>query len=186
MNFAETKEEQIEYVENDISRLEKEYNSYKLRAKYFAFGAVFCSFSAFILIIIQFQVFHCSSSFNAFLIICLFLSAIILTAVAIFSRSNEALCQENISRRKSALNLMKNDYEKYTQEQNQAFERIIRQQSITKQTDEIHSPQCPICGSYDLSPITPMQKAGKIFLWGAYAVGDVSKTWKCNNCGSKF
>lgn len=186
MNFAETKEEQIEYVENDISRLEKEYNSYKQRAKYSAFGAAFCSFSAFILIIIQFQVFHCSSFFNAFLIICLFLSAIILVAVAIFSRSYEALRQENISKRKSALNLMKTNYEKYTQEQNQAFERIIEQQSITKQTDEIHSPRCPICGSYDLSQITPLQKAGKIFVWGVYAASDMSKTWKCNSCGSKF
>ena len=184
MNFAETKEEQIEYVENDISRLEKEYNSYKRRTKYFAFGAAFCSISGFILII--FRVFHRSSSFNAFLIICLFLSAFILAVVAIFSRSNEAVCQENISRRKSALDLMKTDYQEYVEQQNQALKRAIKEFSVTTQSEETHSPRCPICGSYNLSQITSFQKAGKIFVWGVYAAGDMSKTWKCNDCGIKF
>lgn len=47
-------------------------------------------------------------------------------------------------------------------------------------------PKCPICGSTNLSKITATQKVGKVALFGLFAVGDMSKTWKCNNCGSKF
>lgn len=47
-------------------------------------------------------------------------------------------------------------------------------------------PKCPICGSTNLSKITIAQKAGKIALLGIFGMGDNGKTWKCNNCGSKF
>ncbi len=47
-------------------------------------------------------------------------------------------------------------------------------------------PECPICGSTDLSKITIAHKAGKIALFGIFGMGDNGKTWKCNNCGSKF
>lgn len=51
---------------------------------------------------------------------------------------------------------------------------------------EENIPKCPICGSTDLSKITTTQKAGKAVLFGLFAAGDMSKTWKCNKCGSKF
>ena len=54
---------------------------------------------------------------------------------------------------------------------------IIQQQNI---------PKCPICQSTNLSKITTVQKAGKIALFGIFGMGDNGKTWKCNNCGSKF
>lgn len=47
-------------------------------------------------------------------------------------------------------------------------------------------PKCPICQSTNLSKITTAQKAGKIALFGIFGMGDNGKTWKCNNCGSKF
>ena len=47
-------------------------------------------------------------------------------------------------------------------------------------------PKCPICQSTNLSKITTAQKAGKIVLFGIFGMGDNGKTWKCNNCGSKF
>lgn len=47
-------------------------------------------------------------------------------------------------------------------------------------------PKCPICNSTDLSKITITHKAGKIALFGIFGMGDNGKTWKCNNCGSKF
>ena len=47
-------------------------------------------------------------------------------------------------------------------------------------------PKCPICGSTNLSKITIAHKAGKIALFGIFGMGDNGKTWKCNNCGSKF
>ncbi|MCF2554419.1 hypothetical protein [Faecalicatena contorta] len=47
-------------------------------------------------------------------------------------------------------------------------------------------PRCPICQSTNLSKITTTKKATKIGLFGILGTGDISKTWKCNNCGSKF
>lgn len=57
--------------------------------------------------------------------------------------------------------------------------------------DIIHSPttstiKCPTCGSTNLSKITTAHKVGKIALFGIFGMGDNGKTWKCNNCGSKF
>ena len=49
-----------------------------------------------------------------------------------------------------------------------------------------NTPKCPICQSTNLSKITAIQKAGKIALFGIFGMGDNGKTWKCNNCGSKF
>ena len=49
-----------------------------------------------------------------------------------------------------------------------------------------NTPKCPICQSTNLSKITNTRKAGKIALFGIFGAGDLGKTWKCNNCGSKF
>lgn len=47
-------------------------------------------------------------------------------------------------------------------------------------------PRCPICGSSNLSKITNWGKAKKAFFFGVMAASEMSKTWKCNNCGSTF
>ena len=47
-------------------------------------------------------------------------------------------------------------------------------------------PHCPICGSAKLSKISGAKKAVKIGLFGIFGAGDLGKTWKCENCGSKF
>lgn len=54
----------------------------------------------------------------------------------------------------------------------------------SKQNSNI--PRCPICNSTNLSKISNLKKAGKIGLFGIFGAGDIGKTWKCNNCGSKF
>lgn len=56
----------------------------------------------------------------------------------------------------------------------------------TSQPTPKNVPKCPICGSTNLSKITITHKAGKIALFGIFGMGDNGKTWKCNNCGSKF
>lgn len=56
--------------------------------------------------------------------------------------------------------------------------------SLTNQQANI--PKCPICQSTSLSKISTTHKAGKIALFGIFGAGDIGKTWKCNNCGSKF
>lgn len=53
-------------------------------------------------------------------------------------------------------------------------------------TKQQNIPKCPICQSTNLSKITNTRKAGKIALFGIFGAGDLGKTWKCNNCGSKF
>lgn len=47
-------------------------------------------------------------------------------------------------------------------------------------------PKCPICQSTNLSKITVTKKAMKIAAFGIFGMGDNGKTYKCNNCGSKF
>lgn len=50
----------------------------------------------------------------------------------------------------------------------------------------LNKPKCPICGSTNLSKLSNVGKAAKIGLFGIFGAGDLGKTWKCNNCGSKF
>jgi uncharacterized protein with PIN domain len=47
-------------------------------------------------------------------------------------------------------------------------------------------PHCPTCNSTNLTKISTAGKAVKIGLFGIFGAGDLGKTWKCNNCGSKF
>lgn len=47
-------------------------------------------------------------------------------------------------------------------------------------------PKCPTCGSTNLSKISTVKKATKIGLFGIFGAGDIGKTYKCNNCGSRF
>ena len=64
-------------------------------------------------------------------------------------------------------------------------EKIMQQVSFDKMNAP-NTPKCPICGSTSLSKITLAKKATKIALFGIFGMGDNGKTWKCNNCGSKF
>ena len=82
--------------------------------------------------------------------------------------------------------LMKlSDYERLDMESNRAKlqKEVERQEKLQR---EQNTPKCPICQSTNLSKITTVQKAGKIALFGIFGMGDNGKTWKCNNCGSKF
>ena len=49
-----------------------------------------------------------------------------------------------------------------------------------------YKPKCPICQSTNLSKISSLSKAAKIAAFGVFGMGDNGKTWKCNQCGSKF
>lgn len=52
--------------------------------------------------------------------------------------------------------------------------------------DWLSKPKCPICGSMNLTKISTAKKVVKIAAFGIFGMGDNGKTWKCNNCGSKF
>lgn len=45
---------------------------------------------------------------------------------------------------------------------------------------------CPYCHSTNTKKISTMSKASAVALFGVFAVGKVSRQWKCSNCGSEF
>ncbi len=47
-------------------------------------------------------------------------------------------------------------------------------------------PRCPICSSSQIHKISMTNKAVSAVTFGLLAAGHVSKTYKCNTCGSKF
>lgn len=57
---------------------------------------------------------------------------------------------------------------------------------MKKKEANSHVPKCPICGSTDLTQISTVKKAAKVATFGIYGAGDIGKTWRCNNCKSKF
>lgn len=63
--------------------------------------------------------------------------------------------------------------------QEQAHNNAVAQELLNK-------PHCPICNSTNLSKITTTHKVAKIAAFGIFGMGDNGKTWKCNNCGSRF
>ena len=76
------------------------------------------------------------------------------------------------------------EYERLNMEANRAtLQKMLNENDNPR---EQNKPKCPICQSTNISKITTVQKAGKIALFGIFGMGDNGKTWKCNNCGSKF
>ena len=47
-------------------------------------------------------------------------------------------------------------------------------------------PKCPTCSSTDIQKISGGSKAVKVALFGIFAAGAVSKTFKCNKCGYQW
>lgn len=47
-------------------------------------------------------------------------------------------------------------------------------------------PKCPICSSTKIHKISVTNKAASAAVFGVFAVGHVSKTYKCDICGAKF
>lgn len=66
-------------------------------------------------------------------------------------------------------------------EEDEMYERI-QKSSIT------FSPTvtCPYCQSTNTTKISNLSKAGSVALFGVFAMGKVSKQWKCNSCKSEF
>lgn len=61
-----------------------------------------------------------------------------------------------------------------------------RERKANNSNNNNNVPRCPICQSANLSRISSLKKATKIGLFGIFGAGDIGKTWKCNNCGSRF
>lgn len=86
--------------------------------------------------------------------------------------------------KKIELNQRLDDYEKRQILKQQAKNLAKMQQEKDKQNC---IPKCPICGSTNINKITIGNRAVKTAVFGVVgAVDDAGKTYKCNNCGSKF
>ena len=47
-------------------------------------------------------------------------------------------------------------------------------------------PRCPTCGSTSVEKISTASKVGAAALIGVFALGKISKTFKCKNCGYQW
>lgn len=80
-------------------------------------------------------------------------------------------------------------FEKRLDYERKDLKKFINWQNGLREEDKrttINKPHCPICNSTSLSPISTTKKVAKIAMFGIFGMGDNGKTWKCNNCGSKF
>lgn len=74
-----------------------------------------------------------------------------------------------------------------SEELQQYWDNQAKAEEQAKQQKAQNVPKCPICGSTNLTKITVTKKAIKTGLFGIFgAIDDAGKTWKCNDCGSKF
>lgn len=91
---------------------------------------------------------------------------------------------------KKELNRLKESAERHFQYEEEQRERYMAK--INKEAQKILDkqnciPKCPICGSANIQKITMTTRAVKTATFGiAGAVDDAGKTYKCENCGSKF
>lgn len=77
----------------------------------------------------------------------------------------------------------RNPEKKYMKEQSEFEKELL---TFSHNMSDANKPTCPICKSTDLKKITNTKKAAKISVFGLFGAGDIGKTWKCNNCGSRF
>lgn len=91
---------------------------------------------------------------------------------------------------KKELNRLKKSAERYFQYEEEQKEKYMAK--INKEEQKILDnqnciPKCPICGSANIKKITMSTRAVKTAVFGVVgAVDDAGKTYKCENCGSKF
>lgn len=52
--------------------------------------------------------------------------------------------------------------------------------------EQVEKPKCPTCGSVNIEKISLGGKVGSAALFGVFAIGHISKTFKCKNCGHKW
>jgi DNA-directed RNA polymerase subunit RPC12/RpoP len=46
--------------------------------------------------------------------------------------------------------------------------------------------RCPTCNSSDIEKISASDKVGSALLFGVFSIGQISKTFRCKNCGYKW
>ncbi len=62
------------------------------------------------------------------------------------------------------------------------IEELKKQSEQDKQSNK---PQCPTCHSYNVRPISGLNRAGSVFAWGLFS-SKIGKTYECLNCKYKW
>jgi len=63
---------------------------------------------------------------------------------------------------------------------------LIQPEKLQPVSVDTNIPKCPTCQSTDVEKISLKSKVGKVALVGVFAIGKVSKTFKCNACGYQW
>ena len=106
-----------------------------------------------------------------------------ITLCKVWSTGNEVDYTVHWDLYNAMVELKKNDIIEYNLKMSQ-FRTQVNQQ---KQQRESNTLKCPICGSANIKKITLGSRAVKTAVFGVIgAVDDAGKTYKCDNCESKF
>ena len=93
------------------------------------------------------------------------------------------------------MNALRENHKKMRLKEIQKQKEEERQRSIEKALEhgrklleeKNNIPKCPVCGSTSLKKISLTTRAVKTAAFGTIgAIDDAGKTYKCENCGSKF
>ena len=96
------------------------------------------------------------------------------------------ISEEMINRRWEYYKKQDEEEQRRLEEEREAYERRARQ-STRSLSGRINVPKCPVCGSTSLKKISLTTRAVKTAAFGTIgAIDDAGKTYKCENCGSKF
>lgn len=75
---------------------------------------------------------------------------------------------------------------KESQKNQQCLQGDTRKNTLKQESQIQCIPKCPICQSTNIHKISATNKVGSALMFGIFAAGHVSKTFKCDNCGAKF
>lgn len=92
-----------------------------------------------------------------------------------------------------SLDIYKLNMEKYGHPTEDVGEihRKIREQALWElneakiKAEQANKPQCPTCHSYNVRPISSLNRAGSVFAWGLFS-SKLGKTYECLNCKYKW
>ena len=102
-------------------------------------------------------------------------------------KSNPFFSDEEYKKQVQNQKQINEELEEYQQKQNLEQQNKINQEAQKILDKQNCIPKCPICGSTNIKKITMTTRVAKTATFGiAGAVDDAGKTYKCNNCGSKF
>lgn len=76
-------------------------------------------------------------------------------------------------------------YEAINKAKQEAQQKRIAELKRQAEEDKKYIPKCPTCGSTNVRPISGLNRAGSMFMWGIMS-SKIGKTYECLNCKYKW